>query len=203
MIYFIEKGQVKLVLPGCEGKQCLVSIRPPGDIFGELCLSGQSARLETAVAMKECSIKRTAARDFMLSMRSNALLESLIQYLAAQVSEQLEIIGALTMTDSEHRLAKTLLHLGRLLGNGDLGIIQIQQKISNIDLSAMIGTTRSRVGTFLKKFRQLGLVRISAEGYLIIEQQKIRQYLQSENEQKPPRPLCSPSRIEAVFPNAP
>ena len=52
MIYVIESGQVKLLLPSYEGKECLLSIRTAGDIFGELCLSGQTVRLETVVAMK-------------------------------------------------------------------------------------------------------------------------------------------------------
>ncbi len=173
MIYYIESGQVKLLLPSYEGKQCLASIRTAGDIFGELCLSGQPVRLETAVAMKESSLKKISARDFLASMKSDSMMEGL----AGRVSEQLEIIGSLTTSDSEHRLARTLLHLGRQLGTVDSRTVHIRQKISQEELSAMVGTTRTRIGIFLKKFRKLGLIGVTDEGYLVIEHEKMREYL--------------------------
>src|ERR1051325_696327 len=40
MVYYIESGQVKLVMDSPEGKECILAIHSAGDIFGELCLSG-------------------------------------------------------------------------------------------------------------------------------------------------------------------
>ena len=40
MVYFIESGQIKLLMLSPEGKECLLAIHSAGDIFGELCLSG-------------------------------------------------------------------------------------------------------------------------------------------------------------------
>ena len=51
-IYFIESGQIKLLMLSSEGKECLLAIHSDGDIFGELSLSGIGARSETATAMK-------------------------------------------------------------------------------------------------------------------------------------------------------
>ena len=48
MVYFIESGQIKLLLLSPEGKECLLAIHSGGDIFGELCLAGLGARQETA-----------------------------------------------------------------------------------------------------------------------------------------------------------
>ena len=44
-VYFIEGGQIKLLMLLPEGKECLLAIHTAGDIFGELCLSGLGARL--------------------------------------------------------------------------------------------------------------------------------------------------------------
>ena len=43
MVYFIESGQVKLLMLSSEGKECLLAIHSGSDIFGELCLSGLGA----------------------------------------------------------------------------------------------------------------------------------------------------------------
>ena len=58
MVYFIETGQIKLLMLSSEGKECLLAIYSDGDIFGELCLSGLGARLETATAMKTTVLKQ-------------------------------------------------------------------------------------------------------------------------------------------------
>src|SRR5215212_4397456 len=52
-IYFIESGQVKLLMLSPEGNECLLAIHTAGDIFGELCLAGLSERTETATAMEK------------------------------------------------------------------------------------------------------------------------------------------------------
>src|SRR5919201_985537 len=57
MVYFIESGQIKLLMLSSEGKECLLAIHSAGDVFGELCLSGLGPRLETATAMKETNLK--------------------------------------------------------------------------------------------------------------------------------------------------
>jgi CRP/FNR family transcriptional regulator, cyclic AMP receptor protein len=43
-VYFIERGQVKLLMRSPEDRECLLAIHTTGDIFGELCLSGLGAR---------------------------------------------------------------------------------------------------------------------------------------------------------------
>jgi len=56
MVYFIESGQIKLLMLSPEGKECLLAIHSAGDIFGELCLSGLGARLETATAIRRSAL---------------------------------------------------------------------------------------------------------------------------------------------------
>ena len=45
MVYFIEKGQIKLLMVSSEGKECLLAIHSDGDIFGELCLAARGESL--------------------------------------------------------------------------------------------------------------------------------------------------------------
>jgi len=177
MVYFIESGWVKLVLDSPEGKECLLAIRTGGEIFGELCLSGQITRLETAVAMQEATLKQMPHGGFLIALKQELLLEGLVQYLAVRIAEQQEIIAAMATADSEHRLARTLLYLSRSLGRRDSRGACIEQNISHQELSEMVGTTRPRVGIFLKKFRELGLVRLTEQRRLVIEKSQMEEYI--------------------------
>jgi len=65
MVYFSESGQVKLLMLSPEGRERLLAIHTAGDIFGELCLSGLGARLETATAMEETILKQIPCPEFL------------------------------------------------------------------------------------------------------------------------------------------
>jgi CRP/FNR family transcriptional regulator, cyclic AMP receptor protein len=176
-VYFIETGQLKLLMLSPEGKECLLSIHTAGDTFGELCLAGPRARRETAIAMEDATVKRIACRNFFFHLTSYSLLEGFAQYLATRVAEQQEMIATLIMVDSEHRLGETLLLLARKLGQPDPRSTRIDQKITHEELSAMVGTTRPRITQFLSKFRGLGLIQTTPEHFLIINEKKLAEYL--------------------------
>ena len=115
MVYFIETGQVKLLMLSSEGRECILAIHTAGDIFGELCLSGLGARLETATAMKQTSLKQIPCSQFFARLSRDSLFEGFVRYLAVRIADQQQVIANLVTVDSEQRLGKTLLQLARTL----------------------------------------------------------------------------------------
>ncbi len=176
-VYFLQVGQIKLLLPSPEDKECLFAVRTTGDLFGELCLAGQTCRFETAVAMEDCCLKQVSARNLLARLRKESLLEGLVQYLAARLAEQQELITMLATLNSEKRLAHTLIHLASVLGQPDGSGLRIAQRITQEELAGMVGTTRTRIGIFLKRFRELGLVGLSPERCLVVDGARLKSYL--------------------------
>lgn len=176
-VYFIESGQIKLLMLSPEGRECLLAIHSTGDIFGELCLSGIGSRLETATAMEITILKRIPRQKFFMRLSSNALIEGYVQYLAMRIAEQQQVIGDLIMADSEQRLGKIILQLGHKLGKKVLSNTRIEFKISHEELSEMVGTTRPRISMFMQRFRSKGLIETNPEHYLIIKENKLAAYL--------------------------
>jgi len=176
-VYFIESGQIKLQIVSPEGKECLLAIHTAGDIFGELCLSGLSARLETATAMVETTLKHIPCSRFFARLSRDSLFEGFVRYLAVRIADQQQVIANLVTVDSEQRLGKTLLRLARTLGQKDPRSIRIELKISHEELSEMVGTTRPRISVFMQRFRNLGLIETNAEHFLIIKERKLSDYL--------------------------
>jgi CRP/FNR family transcriptional regulator, cyclic AMP receptor protein len=177
VVYFIESGQVKLLMLSPEGKECLLAIHAAGDIFGELCLSGLGARLETAMAMEETVIKQIPCSKFFARLGRDALFEGFVQYLAVRIADQQQVIANLVTVDSEQRLGKTLLRLARTLGKKDPRSIRIELKITHEELSEMVGATRPRVSLFMQRFRNLGLIETNTDNFLIIKEKKLATYL--------------------------
>ncbi len=177
MVYFLASGQVKLLMLSPEGKECILAIHTAGDIFGELCLSGVGARLETAVAMEETELKQIPSASFFARLQHDSLFEGFVQYLTVRIADQQQVIANLVTVDSEQRLGKTLLQLARKLGKKDPRSIRIEHKISHEELSEMVGTTRPRISEFMQRFRTLGLIEKNADHFLIIKEQKLTDYL--------------------------
>lgn len=179
MVYFIVSGQVKLLMVSPEGKECLLAIHTTGDIFGELSLSPTATRLETATAMGTTILKQIPSPRFIEWLDRDSLVEGFIRYLAARIADQQQVIANLVTVDSEQRLGKTLLQLARTFGKKDPRSIRIELKISHEELSEMIGTTRPRVSVFMQRFKNMGLIELNADHFLIIKEEKLTRYLES------------------------
>lgn len=177
VVYFIDSGQIKLVMLTPAGHECLLAILTAGDICGEGCLAGLGERQETATAMTAAVVRALPCSQFLLLLNREGLLPGFIHYLAGRIADQQATIANLLTVDSEQRLGKTLLHLARKLGKQDPRSIRIEQRITHEELAAMVGTTRPRISTFMRRFRELGLIEFSAERFLIVKEVKLNAYL--------------------------
>jgi CRP/FNR family transcriptional regulator, cyclic AMP receptor protein len=177
MVYFVESGQVKLLMLSSDGKECLLAIHGGGDIFGELCLSGIGARQETATAMKTTSLKLIPCAQFFDRLKRDSLFEGFVRYLAVRIADQQQVIANLVTVDSEQRLGQTLLQLARTMGKKDPRSIRIELKITHEELSEMVGTTRPRISLFMQRFHNLGLIETNRDHFLVIKEKKLTDYL--------------------------
>jgi len=176
-IYFIDSGQIKLLMLSPQGKECMLAIYTPGDIFGELCLSGLSERLERAVAMEDSKLKKISRDSFFRRLSDDSLFKGFVQYLAVRLGDQQQVIANLVTVDSEHRLGETLLQIARKVGKKDPRSIRIELQITHEELSTMVGTTRPRISLFMQRFKNLGLIEVSAGRQLFIKEHKLAEYL--------------------------
>lgn len=102
MVYFIESGQIKLLMPSPMGRgECLLATCAAGDIFGESCLSGFGARRETATALLDTSLKQIPCPKFFARLKRDNLLEGFAQYLMVRIATQQQLIANLVAADSE------------------------------------------------------------------------------------------------------
>lgn len=176
-VYFIESGQVKLLMLASEGRECLLAVHNAGDIFGELSLSGLNARAETAVAMKATVLKQIPCDKFLARLKRDSLFEGFAQYLAVRVADQQRVVADLVTVGSEQRLGKTLLRLALAMGKRAPRSIRIELKISHGELSDMVGTSEGEIGIFMQRFHNLGLIETNRNRRLVVKEAKLADYL--------------------------
>ena len=160
-LFYIEEGWVKISSGSPGGKDAVLALRGADNFFGACSLIGGHIRTTGAVALTDCTLVRlgrTAAIELIRAEPDFA--ESFAFYLLHQgQQDQLCLTEQLTYS-SERRLALTLARLAAGAGG------EISMPINQADLASMIGTTRSRVSYFMNKFRRLGYIEYSRQGFV-------------------------------------
>jgi CRP-like cAMP-binding protein len=156
-IGYIRKGSVKRTILSGHGKEAIVGILRQGQFFGEICLGGTNVRTATIVAVEECLITWIAKETMLstLSSESNFSTYFVAHLLARNVRLEEDLIDQL-INSSERRLARLLLLLAKSENNDSQKSITVS--LSQETLAEMIGTTRSRVSTFMNRFREKGYI---------------------------------------------
>lgn len=176
-IYLIADGHVKTVALAQSGKGALLGIYSAGDIVGESCLLA-TERQETAIAMADVRAVRIYRRHFLEALAAHGLFESYLRYLTGRLYEQQQYMTFLVTCDSEQRLAASLLRLAGKSSTHHSGWVLIEQKLTHEELAAMVGTTRSRIGYFLKRLRENSLVGATSDSRLAIHRERLSSYLE-------------------------
>ncbi len=162
-VFYIQEGNVKVCVISELGKEAVVALHAKGDFFGEGCLIGQPLRLATVVAMTDSVIMRLGKAAVVKVLHEEPKFsEAFMTFMLARKARVEEDLVDQLFNSSEKRLARVLLLMANFGKEGKPE--PVIAKISQETLAEIIGTTRSRVNTFMNKFRDLGF--ISYNGHL-------------------------------------
>jgi len=157
-VYYIQEGKVKNTVVSEQGKEAVVALLGAGDFFGEGCLNGQTRRLATVSALTECAVMRIEKPAIVHVLHEEPkFAEMFVAYLLDRNSRIEEDLVDQLFNSSEKRLARVLLLMANFGKEGRPELVI--PKISQETLAEIVGTTRSRVSSFMNKFRKLGFIK--------------------------------------------
>ena len=161
-VFYIRSGDCKISVISEKGKEGVVALHKRGDFFGEGCLTGQPVRLATATAMNELEVTRFDTATMHRVLREEPEFSELfMSHLLARNARVEADLADQLFNSSEKRLARLLLLMANFGKDGKPE--PVIAKISQETLAEMIGTTRSRVNTFMNKFRKLGFIEYNGD----------------------------------------
>jgi CRP-like cAMP-binding protein len=156
-VMYVASGTVKLSVVSENGREAVLAMLGPGNVFGDGSLAGQKARAEGAAAVGATQVLFIGRAEMARLLREN---QGLSQWFIAHVVSRLvrveeDLLDQL-LNSAEKRLARALLRLAREGKTG--GRSRAVPRVSQETLAGIIGTTRSRVNLFLKKFKRAGFI---------------------------------------------
>jgi CRP/FNR family cyclic AMP-dependent transcriptional regulator len=156
-VFVIQTGTVRLSARSQGGKQATLDILGNQDLVGKGSIAGQPIRTASASALTDCNLLRIESKAMMLALaREVTLSNTFCAYvLARNMRYQQDLVDQRCNT-SEKRLARVLLMLSHFDGQSSHQVVVA--RINHAILAEMVGTTRSRICHFMKKFKDAGFI---------------------------------------------
>jgi CRP/FNR family cyclic AMP-dependent transcriptional regulator len=156
MLFYIQQGGVRISVIDKGGKEAVIGILGPGEVFGET-LTGLPFRISTSTAIIGTKVLVVEKREMPRALRAEHAFAN--HFISCLLSKNMRVEESLIdqlFNSSEKKLARTLKSPASYGKQGQPQ--QILPKISQDTLAAMIGTTRPRVNVFMNKFRKMGFI---------------------------------------------
>lgn len=165
----VLKGRVKISSLSPEGKEIVLNIISPGEIFGEIALLDGKERTADATAMGDCELLVLSRRDFLPFLERRAdLCLLLLSVLCERLRRTSEQVEDMLFRHLQSRLAKTLLRLGRSTGAPKGRALHIDLKLSQRDLANLVGGSRESINKHLQLLQKSGVIGLD-HGAIVIK----------------------------------
>jgi CRP/FNR family cyclic AMP-dependent transcriptional regulator len=173
-LYWVEQGQVRVVVTSRAGRDLVIRQFGPGEVFGEIALFAGTPRTATVVAPEPATVASVDARDLrsLLEERPRMALRLLAVFAdrLRLTTDALEDSYFLTM---RARLAKTLLSLAEEIGEATAEGTLIPEPVSQSLLARIVYATREEVNRELRRWEQKGWLRRKDNLFEIIDEESV------------------------------
>ncbi len=174
-LYVMTDGKVKLGRTSADGRENLLAILGPGQMFGELSLFDPGPRSATATAVTDCTMQSLAHDELgrWLDGRPEVARGLLVQ-LAVRLRKANDVVADLVFSDVPGRVAKALLDLSSRFGRvGDDGI-HVHHDLTQEELAQLVGASRETVNKALADFASRGWLRLEARSVVLMDVERLK-----------------------------
>ena len=177
--HYLKTGKVKIIKMTDDGREHIINILSPGDLFAEVLLFNNQAYPATAIAVEDSQVGVIKNSDLeKLILRNNELALQLIKALSQRLLFAQGKIKNLALHDVTARTAETLLDLGHKHGKElPNGHIRITLDMSRQDLAALVGTTRETVTRTLSALKKDKLIDFDTHAITLLAKDKLKRLI--------------------------
>ena len=174
-LYVIGEGKIKLGLTSADGRENLLAILGPGEMFGELSLFDPGARTATATAVAETQLIALGHEDLTTFLSGRpAVAAAMLAALARRLRRTNETLADLVFTDVPGRVAKALLDLSNRFGRPAEDGILVAHDLTQEELAQLVGASRETVNKALADFATRGWIKLEARAVVLTDVERIK-----------------------------
>jgi CRP/FNR family transcriptional regulator len=173
-LYVVTDGKVKVFRTSPDGRENMLAVLGPGEMFGELSLFDPGPRTATVAAITDCALTSLAHDSLRPWLAGRPELGvQLLQALAQRLRRTNEAMADLVFSDVPGRVAKTLLDLADRFGNADTDGVRVTHDLTQEELAQLVGASRETVNKALSEFVARGWIRLDGRAVLLLDQERL------------------------------
>jgi CRP-like cAMP-binding protein len=174
-LYIVTDGKVKLGRTSADGRENLLAILGPGQMFGELSLFDPGARSATVTAVTDCTM-RSLGHDELLRWLTGRpeVARGLLAQLAGRLRRANDVVADLVFSDVPGRVAKALLDLSQRFGRTADDGVHVHHDLTQEELAQLVGASRETVNKALADFASRGWLRLEARSVVIMDLERLK-----------------------------
>ena len=167
-------GKIKLGRRAADGRQNLVSIMGPSDMFGELSLFDPGPRTATATVVTEARLAHLAHASLRPRINDRPeIAEQLLRVLARRLRRTNDALADLIFTDVPGRVAKALLGLAERFGTQEGEGVRVHHDLTQEELAQLVGASRETVNKALADFSSRGWMRVDSRAVTLLDRERL------------------------------
>jgi CRP-like cAMP-binding protein len=159
----VLSGQVRISISSPEGKELLLAILNPGEVFGEIALLDGKERSADAKAMTACALAVLERREVVAFLERNpGTWPRIVEVLCERFRENTQHAAEVSLMQLPARLAKALLRMDSEHKSGG-------KPLSQRELGNMVGAARESVNKCLNEWQRRGVIRIDDNAIVLVD----------------------------------
>lgn len=169
-IYFLKAGKVKISKYSEDGHEVILTILGPGEIFGEMAITGQSAGDEVAEIIEDaviCEISTDGIYKMLeANPKFNLQITKLIGLKLKKIQNRFE---SLCFRSAPDRIKEFIKELAAEHGEktGKEGETAVKLNLTHEDIAKLTATTRQTVTSVFNELEKQGVIQYSRKQILI------------------------------------
>jgi CRP/FNR family transcriptional regulator, cyclic AMP receptor protein len=166
-LYVVLRGRIAISMRAIDGRESVVALMEPGDLFGEMSLFQDQGRSAEARALERSTVLAVALDPVREVYKQRPeLLWGVVVLLADRLRTMDEALADSMFLDVTGRTAKRLLEMA---GDADEFTLPVTQE----ELAAIVGASRERVNKAIASFVRLGWLEQSDRHYRITNREQL------------------------------
>ena len=174
-LYVVTEGKVKLGRTAADGRENLLAVMGPGEMFGELSLFDPGPRTATATAVTDTALRGLGHTDLQPWLTEHPeVAAQLLAALARRLRRTNEAMADLVFSDVPGRVAKALLDLAQRFGVPADDGLRVTHDLTQEELAQLVGASRETVNKALADFAGRGFLRLEGRAVVILDLERLR-----------------------------
>ena len=173
-LYIIVSGKVKIGHRSPDGREHLLAIMGPPEMFGEVSILAPGPRTTSATTLTEVravSLDRDTLRGWMADRPEVA--EQLLRVLARRIRRTNNKLTDQICTDVPGRVAKQLLMLAQQFGTREGGALRVVHDLTQEEIAQLVGASREATNQALGFFADCGWIQSESHTMLILDAESL------------------------------